>query len=241
MATPTVAEVIEAARAAQAARRQDITMWGQTLTIAPASATQFAHVKRTIANEEAMGTPQDESEIAESAWVRACVQAPVFDALQCLELRAAAPADFSNLANLCRMISRGESLPLMMLNIWAAQAANMQAEVEAGRMEGGLLAFWTTLVRSYVWWLQSDSGKALDFRALGKDLAGLEEGAGIEEAAGAMQAWAEREGVEAKNAPGAETSDSSAPASSGQDEAPTNLPSPDGPGSSLTNSSPSTP
>ena len=241
MATPTVAEVIEAAKAAQAARRQDIPMWGLTLTVAPASATEFAHVKRTIASEEAMGKPQDESEIVESAWVRACVKAPVFDALQCLELRAAAPADFSNLANLCRMISRGESLPLLMLNIWAAQADNMQGEVEAGHMPGGILAFWTTLVRCFVWWLRSDEGKALDWRALGKDLAGLEEGAGIEEAAGALEAWAEHEGVEAKNEQGAESLPSSAPASSGPDEAPTSLPSPDGPGDSSTNSSPSTP
>jgi hypothetical protein len=191
------------------------------LTIGRASATQHAHIKRTIANEEALGTAEQESGVAEIAWVRACVKSPVLDSKDCVELRAASPADFSTLANLCRMISRGESLPLVMLNIWAAQAANMQVEVEEGRMDGGILAFWTTLVRTFVWWLQSDDGKALDFRALGRDLAGLDDGAGMEDAVHALDAWAEREGVERKNEPGAENSTSSAPVSSGQDEAPT--------------------
>ena len=226
----SAAELIAAATEASDKAKQDVVFWGLKFTIARASATDYARVKRTIANQIALGIEEGESELAEIAWVRACVVAPELSSWECSELRKASPADFSNLANLCRMVSRGEPLPLVMFNIWASQAADMYGEVEAGRMDPSVLRFWTTLVRGYAWWLQSDKGRNLDFRALGADLAGLEDGAGLEEAANALEEWAEREGVEAKNEQGAENSTSSAPASSGLEDTPTNSPSPDGPG-----------
>lgn len=237
----SAADLIAAAKEVQEGRKQRVELWGRIIEIVPASASQHAKLRREVASYAAVGIPADENTVAEMAWVYSCVTNPPLTPQECKELRDAAPADFSNLSAICRSISQGTPLPLLMLGIWGGLADDLRSGVEAGRVDASILAFWTTLVRTYVWWMNSDSGKALDFRALGRDLAGLEDGAGMDEAAALLGEWAEREGVEAKNEQGAENSTSSAPVSSGQDEAPTNLPSPDGPGDSSTTSLPSTP
>lgn len=230
----SAADIIAAAKAAQEKAKRPVEVFGFKLDIHPATAIAFHRIKRELAQYASFGIPQEENEVAEFAWLRACILEPKFTPEQWRDLRDAAPADFSNLAALCRQVSQGTPLPLLMLGVWAQQSDAMQKEVEAGRLDAGVVTFWTSLVRVFVWWLNSEDGKALDFRALGKDLAGLEDGEGMDAASRVLQEWMEREGIEAKNELGAGNSDYSAPASSGPEDTPTNSPSQDGTGETST-------
>lgn len=238
MATPTAAEIIAKARENRAKQVQELTWpgWDVKITIAPASASQFYQAEQLAADittKQGRARPvQYETNVA---WVAACVQAPKFTAAECYELAEADPGQFEKLAHLCQAISQGTPLSLLCLHVWASLAESMTAREASGEVPPGTGRFWTSVVHSFVEFI--DTNGTADPKAVAQAILAAEP-TSMEEASDALDTFfAELEEDRGNVSEG--SSDSGSAASSTPSEPPASLPSTDGTGATSPTCAPS--
>ena len=229
--------------ATEEANEREVTLpyWkGMGITVRDASAQDQTRLRRQLREGMVAGRHMEEDVLTALSWIAACVVKPKLTVDQVVQLWDKAPADMSNLATICQSLSSGMPMPRIMLGVWGNTAAAIEKAVEKGEVGPGALHFWTSMLKVFGAWMDSGGGLALNFRDLGRALCDIEDGAGIEDAAQAVRQWAQDNEVDLGNEPEAESSPSSASASSGPDAAPTNSPSQDGPTTTSTDCEPLT-
>jgi hypothetical protein len=234
MDEPKVAGSFDELRAAakEEARKSEIELpwWkGLILRVGRASTQDHARLKRQMTEAATDGERLDENMLIAIAWICVCVREPKLTADQVRQLWDEAPADMSNLASICMNVSSGMPLTRIMLNTWGNMVVLLQKSVDDGEATPGVLHVWMNILRTYMYWLDTGGGLALNFRDLGKLLVGLDENADVQDAADAVKTWASQQDEDLGNALAEESSTSSASASSTPEEDQTNSPSPDGP------------